>query len=85
MNQRYIKFLRRELEGGTFDIVPPPPAVPPPALPVSDSVKQKIDRIRQTAIYHHPEFETNGNDSADYNALFQYRVDRNAFLTSYIS
>ncbi|CBY22742.1 unnamed protein product [Oikopleura dioica] len=74
---------RRELEGGTFDIIPPPPAVPPPALPVSDSVKQKIDRIRQTAIYHHPEFDTNGNDSADYNSLFQYRVDRNVLILNH--
>lgn len=68
---------RREIEGATFEIIPPPPAVPPPSVPVSNSVKKRLDHIRKTAYFQKPQDETFGNDAADYNSLFAYRVDRN--------
>ena len=72
----YKDTLKTDL-GATFEIIPPPPAVPPPAVPVSNSVKRRLDHIRKTAYFQKPQDETFGNDAADYNSLFAYRVDRN--------
>ena len=38
------------MEGIGIDIIPPPPANPPPAVPVSNSVKKRLDNLRKTQV-----------------------------------
>jgi len=74
---------RRELEGVDIDIIPPPPNNPAPAVPVSDSVKRRLDNLRKTQMYQKPAEQSFGADAMDYETVFVYRVDRNVQILNH--
>jgi len=77
---------RREMEGIGIDIIPPPPANPPPAVPVSNSVKKRLDNLRKTQVISrlmNPAEQSYGADAMDYESVFEYRVDRNVQILNH--
>ena len=74
---------RREVEGVDIDIIPPPPANPAPSVPVSNSVKKRLDHIRKTQMFSKPSDQSFGNDAMDYESVFVYRVDRNVQILNH--
>lgn len=77
---------KREMEGVDIDIIPPPPANPPPAVPVTDSVKRRLDKLRTTQVMSrlmNPAEQSFGADALDYESVFVYRVDRNVQILNH--